>query len=120
MATHQATVTEIQELAPAVVQLTVSIQDKTFRFRPGQWVNFRFPEGVSRAYTIASAPQRPEAIQLCVRVGEGKGGSAPKHLAAGAEVSIEGPYGDFLLPENDARPVFFLAGDTGIAPIRSI
>jgi ferredoxin-NADP reductase len=116
---HKAIVTEIQPLAPAVLQLTVSFQDD-FGFQPGQWVNFRFPEGVSRAYTIASAPQRPEAVQICVRVGTGKGGEALRRLEAGAEVAIDGPYGDFLLPANDSRPVVFLAGDVGIAPIRSI
>jgi len=120
MRNHPAVVTEIERLAPDVLQLTVALNDGDFKFAPGQWVNFRFPEGVSRAYTIASAPQRPEAIQLCVRIGDGKGGVALKELEAGAEVSIDGPYGDFLLPENDSRPVFFLAGDTGIAPVRSI
>ena len=120
MNSHAATVTEIEELAPSVVQLTVAFNNRDFQFEPGQWVNFRFPEGVSRAYTIASAPQRPEAVQLCVRVGAGRGGVALKKLAAGAAVSIEGPYGDFVLPQEDGRPVAFLAGDTGIAPIRSI
>ena len=56
MPEHTATVTEIEELAPSVVQLTVAFNDQEFRFEPGQWVNFGFPEGVSRAYTIASAP----------------------------------------------------------------
>src|ERR1044071_4003095 len=116
---HRAIVTEIEDLAPQVVQITVSFSDDDFSFQPGQWVNFRFPEGVSRAYTIASAPQRPRAVQLCVRVGPGKGGTALKQLAAGAEVQVEGPYGDFLLPDDD-RPVAFHAGDTGIAPVRSI
>jgi ferredoxin-NADP reductase len=116
---HSAIVTEIQPLAPSVLQLTVSFTD-SFAFQPGQWVNFRFPEGVSRAYTIASAPQRPEAVQLCVRLGSGKGGDALGRLEAGAEIAIDGPYGDFLLPENDDRDVMFLAGDVGIAPIRSI
>ena len=116
---HKAIVTEIQPLAPSVLQLTISFEDP-FAFQPGQWVNFRFPEGVSRAYTIASAPQRPEAVQICVRVGAGKGGEALRGLEAGAEVTVEGPYGDFLLPENDDRPVVLLAGDVGIAPIRSI
>jgi ferredoxin-NADP reductase len=116
---HLAIVTEIQPLAPSVLQLTVSFEDE-FHFQPGQWVNFRFPEGVSRAYTIASAPQRPEAVQLCVRVGAGRGGEALRQLQAGAEVSVEGPHGDFLLPDNDRRGVVFLAGDVGIAPIRSI
>ena len=120
MPSHDATVTEIEELAPSVVQLTISIHDGEFQFAPGQWVNFRFPEGVSRAYTIASAPQRPHAVQLCVRLGEGRGGLALKKLEPGARVSVEGPFGDFLLPDQNGRPVVFIAGDTGIAPIRSI
>lgn len=116
---NRATVTEIHSLAPNVLQLTVSLPGG-FAFQPGQWVNFHFPEGVSRAYTIASAPERPEAVQLCVRAGNGKGGEALRRLAAGAEIAIDGPYGDFLLPRNDDRDVVFLAGDVGIAPIRSI
>ncbi len=114
-----AIVTEIEPLAPSVLQLTVSFS-QGFEFQPGQWVNFRFPEGVSRAYTIASAPQRPEAVQLCVRVGSGRGGEALRKLEAGAEVTVDGPFGDFLLPEEDPRAVVFLAGDVGIAPVRSI
>src|SRR5438477_2152294 len=114
MPSHDATVTEIEELAPRVVQLTISIHDGDFQFAPGQWVNFRFPEGMSRAYTIASAPQRPQAVQLCVRIGEGRGGAALKELQAGAQVSVEGPYGDFLLPDDGGRQVVFIAGDTGI------
>ena len=120
MATYAGTVTEIEELAPSVLQLTVAFNDSDFQFEPGQWVNFRFPEGVSRAYTIASAPERPQAVQLCVRVGAGRGGAALTKLAPGATVTIDGPFGDFMLPQQDGRPVAFLAGDTGIAPVRSI
>jgi ferredoxin-NADP reductase len=115
---QKAVVTEISSLAPNVLQLTVSFET-SLQFQPGQWVNFRFPEGVSRAYTIASAPQRPEAVQLCVRLGAGKGGDALRNLESGAEVTVDGPYGDFLLPDN-GKPAVFLAGDVGIAPIRSI
>jgi ferredoxin-NADP reductase len=115
-----AIVTEIEELAPKVLQLTISFNDDGFSFKPGQWVNFRFPEGVSRAYTIASAPERPQAVQLCVRVGHGKGGEAVSRLKAGSEIAVDGPYGSFLLPDDQTRDVVFLAGDTGIAPIRSI
>jgi ferredoxin-NADP reductase len=55
-----------------------------------------------------------------VRLGPGKGSTALKKLEAGAEVTIDGPYGEFLLPKNESNPVVFLAGDTGIAPVRSI
>src|SRR5436190_24332649 len=114
MAEHSATVTEIKQLAPAVVQLTVVFPEGYFEFEPGQWVNFRFPEGVSRAYTIASAPERPDAVQLCVRLGTGKGGGALKNLKPGDAVSLDGPHGDFLLPDGQ-DPVFLIAGDAGIA-----
>src|SRR5712692_3575025 len=120
MADHNATVKEIEELAPAVLQLTVAFDERQFQFDPGQWINFRFPEGVSRAYTIASAPQRPDAVQICVRVGAGRGGEALRRLAPGDSVLLDGPYGDFILPDADGRPVAFIAGDTGIAPVRSI
>lgn len=118
---YDASVTELQELAPNVVQITVAIHDESFRFQAGQWVNFRFPDGVARAYTIASAPERPQAVQLCVRVGGvGKGAAALRRLEVGATVSVEGPFGDFVLPSVPSGSVVFLAGDTGIAPVRSI
>jgi ferredoxin-NADP reductase len=120
MRAHNAAVTEIEELAPSVVQITVAFDDESFSFEPGQWVNFRFPDGMSRAYTIASAAHRPGAVQLCVRVGPGRGGKALMRLDAGAQVTIDGPYGDFVLPPNDGRKIVFMAGDTGIAPIRSM
>jgi phenol hydroxylase P5 protein len=121
MASYPAIITEIEQLAPSVLQLTVALESADFRFRPGQWVNFRFPDaGVSRAYTIASAPERPQAVQLCVRIGSGKGGALLQKLEAGMSVTLDGPYGDFVLPDGDRRGVVFLAGDTGIAPVRSI
>lgn len=117
---YHATVTDIENLAPRVLQLTIALGRSEFRFMPGQWVNFRFPEGVSRAYTIASPPHLPESVQLCIRLGEGRGGAALQNLKAGAAVTVDGPHGDFVLPDGDKRSVVFLAGDVGIAPIRSI
>src|SRR6476469_5791619 len=98
MPSYEATVTEIAQLAPQVLQLTIAFGDTRFEFEPGQWVNFRFPEGVSRAYTIASPPERPDALDLCVRIGAGRGGVALQNLKPGAPVSVDVPYGDFLLP----------------------
>lgn len=116
----QATVSEVQDLAPNVVQLTVSLGNEPFRFRPGQWLNLEFTNNVSRAYAIASAPQRPGAMQLAIRLGAGKGAGEIRKLSAGSNVTLEGPYGEFVLPEDDSRPVVLLAGDVGIAPVRSV
>jgi ferredoxin-NADP reductase len=120
MPAYNAIVTEIEELAPSVLQLTVAVNEGDFSFEPGQWVNFHFPDGLSRAYTIASAPQRPQAVQLCVRVGAGRGSESLQKLAAGDAVSFDGPHGNFKLPKSDSRDVVLIAGDTGIAAVRSM
>ncbi len=117
---HRAIIRAIEQLAPQVLQVTVAVEDESFHFVPGQWVNFRFPEGVSRAYTIASAPQHPGELQICVRTGAGKGADALRLLEAGATVVIDGPFGLFVVSDADRRGLVFLAGDTGIAPVRSI
>jgi ferredoxin-NADP reductase len=119
MADYKADVTAVEQLVPNVVQLTISLESG-FRFAPGQYVSVRLANGVARAYCIASAPERPEALQLCVRLGQGKGSQALREVKTGDTLAVDGPYGDFILPEDDQSPVVLIAGDTGIAPIRSI
>ena len=80
MADYKADVTAVEQLVPNVVQLTISLESG-FRFAPGQYVSVRLANGVARAYCIASAPERPEALQLCVRLGEGKGLDGYRYVA---------------------------------------
>lgn len=79
------------------------------------------PEEVYRAYSISSNPADTGAIELITRL-------APngicttylfEHLKVGDPVRINGPYGEFRLSETDA-PVIFIAGGSGMAPIKSI
>jgi ferredoxin-NADP reductase len=119
MPARKATVIEIQDLAPRVVQVTIGFAGGDFRFQPGQYINLLLDERLTRAYAIASPPERPEAVELCVRLGRGKGSAALQRLEVGRQIRAEGPLGHFVLPQED-RPVALLAGDTGIAPVRSI
>ena len=119
MPKFSSSVTEIREIAPDVLQLTISVHGGGFHFQPGQYINLHLAAGMSRAYTIASAPERPEAVQICVRLGSGRGSAALRDLHAGTSIAIDGPHGGFILPDED-RDVVLLAGDTGIAPVRSI
>ena len=43
-----------------------------------------------------------------------------KRLQPGAPVYVDGPYGNFILPQGETRPMALIAGATGIAPVRSI
>jgi ferredoxin-NADP reductase len=114
-----ATVTATETLAPGVVQVTLAFTD-TFEFKPGQFVSVHFRDGVSRAYCIASAPQRPQAVQIAVRLGRGPGSEALRELTVGDRVDVEEAQGRFTIPEGDRRNVVFVAGDVGLAPVRSI
>jgi ferredoxin-NADP reductase len=77
-----------------------------------------------KPYSIASAPEdaaRDGLIELLVRVDEN--GLAGPHLtlAPGAAVDVEGPVGRFTFPPNPPEKRFvFVAGGTGIAPLRAM
>ena len=78
-----------------------------------------------RPYSIASAPSDTRAtgtIEFLLR--ETPGAGVGRHLdaaTAGSRVDFEGPFGAFVLPTPlpDA-PLLFVAGGTGIAPLRAL
>lgn len=78
-----------------------------------------------KPYSIASAPvevSRSGVIELLIQL-EQSGGPDP-HLelaAAGAPLDVEGPFGSFGLPDQlETDEILFVAGGTGIAPLRSM
>ena len=77
-----------------------------------------------KPYSIASAPwevAKSGVMQVLVQV-EDSGGLDP-HLelaSPGTMLDIEGPFGSFGLPARNEQPLFFVAGGTGIAPLRAM
>lgn len=98
------------------------------------------PEDTVRAYSLASYPAEGQIIKLNVRIAtppfdpkapRGSGRLLPVNpgIAStyvftrrpGDKVNISGPFGDFLLPENDPieTEYVFVGGGAGMAPLRS-
>lgn len=98
------------------------------------------PQATSRAYSMASYPGEKGIIKLNIRIatppfdrtqpkGVFKMLPVPPGIASsyvftrkpGDKVMISGPYGDFLLPENDpdTQEYIFVGGGAGMAPLRS-
>ncbi|MDH4317868.1 MAG: NADH:ubiquinone reductase (Na(+)-transporting) subunit F [Desulfobulbaceae bacterium] len=83
---------------------------------------------VTRAYSMANYPGEKGVLKLNVKIasppgGEehvppGKASSFIFNLKHGDEVTISGPYGDFLIREGDREMVYVGAG-AGMAPLRS-
>jgi phenol hydroxylase P5 protein len=76
-------------------------------------------------YSIASAPgeaARRDRLEFLIQVdAHGSPGPHLPSLAVGRCVAVEGPAGSFTLPADGGNSDFlFVAGGTGIAPIRSM
>ena len=123
--TYRATVERIDVLSYNVRGFRFKLLDPpAIDFKPGQFLILNVPhEGkvVKRAYSIASPPHEPGAVELCIQHLEG--GIASTYLwklKAGEPVSISGPHGVFTLKEPlDYEPVFVATG-TGVAPFRAM
>ena len=102
------------------------IEPKAITFRPGQFVSFEVPHPhtgrlVTRPYSIASSPNRPDVITLLFNLVMGGPGSTYLFsLKEGEETRFKGPAGHFYLREDPGRELLFVATGTGIAPIRSM
>ena len=95
-----------------------------FGFVPGQWISVKAntPDGeeITRAYSIASHPSENGHFALCLnRVQDGFMSNHLCNLDPNANISFQGPFGDFIL-RPPLRDTVFIATGTGIAPFRSM
>lgn len=72
-------------------------------------------EGNTRGFSINSAPDDPE-LMFATRLRDTAFKRVLKTLPFGTEVKVEGPFGDFTLHNNPARPAVLLAGGIGEPP----
>ncbi len=127
MASYKARVLEIINETPRVKLFRLE-RPKGFTFSPGQFLMASIDglygkEGalVKRSYSIASSPLDKDYVELCItRVDQGLFSVAMHELDAGDVVNINGPYGVFSLKLPVPENVTFIAGGSGIAPIRGM
>lgn len=107
-----------RELTPGTRHFEFESPDWPSTFLPGQFVSLT-QAGITRAYSIASAPCE-NSFALCANLVEG-GRFSPFLFAmrAGDEVDFKGPLGGFTLKSSPADSIFVATG-TGIAPFRSM
>lgn len=90
-------------------------------FTPGQYIELWEPSSthMSRAYSIANAPDGSGAIELHIRRVEGGRFSdwVFKTMKVGDRVLARGPLGQFTIRSMPDVPLLFVAGGTGLAPI---
>jgi CDP-4-dehydro-6-deoxyglucose reductase len=93
-------------------------------FTPGQYVELWQPDApfMSRAYSIANAPDGDGSVELHIRRVEGGRFTdwAFSQMKVGDRVRARGPLGHFTMRSLPETPLLFVAGGTGFAPILAL
>jgi NAD(P)H-flavin reductase len=111
---------------PNTRRLVLDLCGVRFTYQAGQAASLGLHgQRERRPYSIASAPSdslADGAMEFLLRTNPG--GSLGRHLEGvheGSRVDFEGPFGAFLLPDTlPEAPLVFVAGGTGLAPLRSL
>jgi len=92
------------------------------QFLAGQYVDILLRDGKRRSFSLANAPHDDEFLQLHVRKTPGGAFShyVFEELKERAIMRFEGPLGTFFLREDSDKPIVFVAGGTGFAPIKAM
>ena len=91
------------------------------RFQAGQYLQVLLDDGSTRSYSMANPPQESDGVILHIRhVPGGRFSAQVAQLIPGDTLQIELPFGRVALRADDARPIVFVAGGTGFAPVKSI
>ncbi len=97
-----------------------------FTYRSGQaaWLAAE-PDGELTPYSIASSPEETARfgwVEFLVKAdGSSRFGARVASLKRGAPIALRGPAGTFVFPDRAReRRYLFVAGGTGIAPLRSM
>ncbi len=116
-------VTRLEPLSPDVTRVYLKLPpSERLQFLAGQYIDFLLRDGRRRSFSIANAPHDDELIELHIKRIEGGRftDDAFAELKEKAVLRLEGPFGNFYLREESPRPILFVAGGTGFAPIKAI
>jgi CDP-4-dehydro-6-deoxyglucose reductase, E3 len=118
-----AMVEKMERLSPDVMQVILKLEaGERIAFYAGQYINIVLEDGAKRSFSFATAPAVNDRIELHIR--RIPGGRYTTHvfeqMRPGDRVRFEGPLGSFFLREDSEKPMIFVAGSTGFAPVKSM
>ena len=119
--TKSMRVEAIEELTHDIRRLVLSGEPLTFK--PGQYVDIKIPGTDDvRSFSMANLPGGDQLEFMIKIYPDGKFSSllADDRLKPGDELEVTGPYGVFTLRDKSERPLVFIGGGAGMAPILAL
>lgn len=116
-------VQSMEKLSHDVMALFLKLpSNERMQFLAGQYIEFLMKDGQRRAFSLANAPHNDDFLELHLRLVPG--GKFTEYVFNEMQektiLRIEGPFGSFYLREDSQKPIIFVAGGTGFAPIKGI
>jgi CDP-4-dehydro-6-deoxyglucose reductase len=128
--TFPCRVQRMERVATDVMVLYLKLPaNERLQFLAGQYIDILLKDGRRRAFSLAHAPHDDEFLQLHVR--KIAGGQFTTHVFETMKerdiLRLEGPHGNFRVRDNidnsdegGDKPIIYLAGGTGFAPIKAM
>jgi len=117
----RARVAALAPLAPDVMRVLLEVDGGPVDYYPGQYIDIVLEDGARRSFSFATAPPA-ERIELHIR--RIPGGRFTTYvferMRPGDALVFEGPLGSFFLREDSDKPILFVAGATGFAPVKAM
>src|SRR5436305_8867382 len=123
----RAKIKEKREVAKGTLMVVFDLLGREVDFTPGQyfWVTLVDPpyddeKGPRRHISVVTSPNERGVLGLCTRLRDSAFKRSLAELPVGAEVDVEEPKGEFVLPDETDIQYVFVAGGIGITVFRSM
>lgn len=116
-------VEKLEKLADDVMRVRIKLPaNERLQFLAGQYIDFQLKDGRTRSYSLANAPHDDALLELHIR--HVPGGLFTDQVFTTLKerdiLRLKGPLGSFFIREDSDKPMIFIAGGTGFAPIKSM
>jgi propane monooxygenase reductase subunit len=124
----QALAARVEAIEPLTHDISLLVlrldEDAAMSFHPGQYVDIGIPgTDEHRAFSMANTPSEDGRLEFMIKLypgGHFSGLLETDAIAVGDTLQVKGPYGVFTLRESSERPLLFIGGGAGMAPILSL
>ncbi len=115
--TYLATIQSLTSLSRSVIHCRLTTNE-SIPYQPGQYAMVAINH-TARAYSFATPANQPTIEFLIDTRPQGIASHFWQQATERQTLTLTAPYGHFLLDQNDTRPLLFIAGSTGLAPLHA-
>jgi len=116
-------VEKLEKRADDVMLVKIKLPaNERLQFLAGQYIDFQLKDGRTRSYSLANPPHDDALLELHIR--HVPGGLFSDQVFSTLKerdiLRLKGPFGSFFIREDSDKPMLFVAGGTGFAPIKGM